>query len=310
MAHALRGWALYFQEDFLNAEAALQRALEIDPNNAMAHAYYAELIADLYTRGQASLDAVDKMSAESNTALALAPNSLEAHRARGYILFVTGNYDEAVREFKQALSINDNIADVHLLLGLLYRAMASDPASTDPNPGRYYTDAVDSFSRAYALNPSDPLPNLYISRILATNGEFAKAIQYAEQVVRDAPANPLYRGNLGVMFYRNLQYPEAIDQLTLLVNGGKTEDGQDIASVQLVQNEPRIAEYFFTYGLALVKQNRCGQAIPIFQLLLTQVPEDEIAVFNAQEGLRLCSENIGVTPSPEPTVESESTPTP
>jgi hypothetical protein len=43
---------------------------------------------------------------------------------------------------------------------------------------------------------------------------------------------------------------------------------------------------------------------------LTQVPEDEIAVFNAQEGLRLCSENIGVTPSPESTVESESTPAP
>jgi tetratricopeptide (TPR) repeat protein len=298
MAHALRGWALYFQENFLEAEAALQRALELDPNNAMAHAYYAELIADLYTRGQASLDAVDKMSAASNTALALAPNSLEAHRARGYVYFVTGNYDEAVREFKQALSINDNIADVHLMLGLVYRAMV------------LYPDAVDSFSRAYALNPSDPLPNLYISRILATNGEFAKAIQYAEQVVRDAPANPLYRGNLGVMLYRNLQYPEAVEQLTLLVNGGKSEDGLDIAPVQLVPNEPRIAEYYFTYGLALVRQNRCGDAIPIFQQLLTQVPEDEIAVFNAQEGLRLCSENIGVTPSPEPTVESESTPTP
>ena len=136
---------------------------------------------------------------------------------------------KSVREYKQALSINDNIADVHLLLGLLYRAMASDPNSTDLNPAKYYPDAVDSFSRAYALNPSDPIPNLYISRILATNGEFAKAIQYAEQVVRDAPANPLYRGNLGVMLYRNLQYPEAIDQLTLLVNGGKSEDGQDIA---------------------------------------------------------------------------------
>jgi tetratricopeptide (TPR) repeat protein len=297
MAHALRGWALYFQEDFLNAEAALLRALEIDPNNAMAHAYYAELIADLYTRGQASLDAVDKMSAESNTALALAPNSLEAHRARGYVLFVTGNYDEAVREFKQALSINNNIADVHLLLGLVYRAMV------------LYPEAIDSFSRAYALNPSDPLPNLYISRILATNGEFAKAIQYAEQVVRDAPTNPLYRGNLGVMLYRNLQYPEAVEQLALLVKGGKTEDGKDIASVPLV-NDTRIAEYYFTYGLALVRQSRCGEAIPIFQSLLTQVPEDEIAVFNAQEGLRLCSANIGVTPSPEPTVESESTPAP
>jgi tetratricopeptide (TPR) repeat protein len=309
MAHALRGWALYFQEDFLNAEAALQRALELDPNNAMAHAYYAELIADLYTRGQASLDAVDKMSAESNTAIALAPNSLEAHRARGYVYFVTGNYEESVREYKQALSINDNIADVHLLLGLLYRAMASDLNSTDPNPAKYYVDAVESFTRAYTLNPSDPIPNLYISRIYATNGEFAKAIQYAKQVVGDAPANALYHGNLGVMYYRNLQYPEAIDQLSLLVNGGKTEDGQDIAAVQLGA-EPRIAEYYYIYGLALVKQNRCGDAIPIFQQLLTQVPDDAIATDNANEGLRICSENIGVTPSPEPTLEAEATPTP
>jgi hypothetical protein len=74
--------------------------------------------------------------------------------------------------------------------------------------------------------------------------------------------------------------------------------------------EPRIAEYYYIYGLALVKQNRCGDAIPIFQQLLTQVPDDAIATDNANEGLRICSENIGVTPSPEPTVEAEATPTP
>jgi tetratricopeptide (TPR) repeat protein len=296
MAHALRGWSLYFQEDFLGAEGALQKALEIDPNNAMAHAYYAELIADQYTRGEAALDAVEKMSAESNTAMALAPNSLEARRARGYVLFVTGNYQEAVDAYKQALAINSNIADVHLLLGLAYRAMV------------LYPDAIDSFSRAYALNPSDPLPNLYISRILATNGEFKKAIQYATTVVKDAPTNPLYRGNLGVMYYYDDQFSEASDQLTLLVNGGKTEDGkQDIAPVQLIP-DPRIAEYFYTYGLSLVKQNRCSEALPVLQLILSKDPSDETAVFNAQEGLRLCSENIGATPSPAPT--QETTPTP
>ena len=46
-----------------------------------------------------------------------------------------------------------------------------------------------------------------------------------------------------VMYYRNEQYPEAIDQLSLLVNGGKTEDGQAIPPVQLV-NDTRIAEYY------------------------------------------------------------------
>lgn len=308
MAHALRGWALYFQGDYLNAEAALQEALKIDPNNAMAHAYYAELIADQYTQGTAALDAVDKMSAESNTALSLAPNSLEAHRARGYVLFVTGNYDESVNEFKRALSINENIADVHLLLGLVYRAMASDPSTTDPS--KYYADAVDSFSRAYTLNPSDPLPNLYISRILATTGEFQQAIQYAQQVVNDAPTNALYRGNLGLMYYNNKQYSDAVAQLAYLVNGGKTEDGkQDIAPVKL-GTDPRVATYYSLYGLALVKQNRCGEALPVFQLILAQAQNDDTSTYNAQQGLQMCSQNIGATSTPAPTAGAKVTPTP
>ena len=47
MAHAVRAWALDFQGETLEAEASIKRALELDPNNALAHAYYAEILVDL-----------------------------------------------------------------------------------------------------------------------------------------------------------------------------------------------------------------------------------------------------------------------
>jgi hypothetical protein len=58
-------------------------------------------------------------------------------------------------------------------------------------------------------------------------------------------------------------------------------------------------EFYYTYGLALAKVNRCEEAIPIFQALLVAVPQDEIAVVNSTEGLVLCGE---IEPTPTPRV--------
>jgi cytochrome c-type biogenesis protein CcmH/NrfG len=49
MAHAVRAWALDFQGGpEKNAEAldSVQKAIELDPNNALAHAYYVEILVD------------------------------------------------------------------------------------------------------------------------------------------------------------------------------------------------------------------------------------------------------------------------
>ncbi len=94
-ANAVRASALDWQGNYLDAEAAVKRALELDPNNADAHAYYAEILTDEYLTGSGtSTDVLDTAITELKTALSLAPNSLEAHRARGYILEATGNYEE------------------------------------------------------------------------------------------------------------------------------------------------------------------------------------------------------------------------
>ena len=44
------------------------------------------------------------------------------HRARGLVLEVTGNYEEAIAEFEAAVAMNENLADLHMALGRNYKA--------------------------------------------------------------------------------------------------------------------------------------------------------------------------------------------
>jgi tetratricopeptide (TPR) repeat protein len=281
MAHAVRAWALDFQGNILEAEAAVKRALELDPNNALAHAYYAEILVDT-----GSFENIQKAIEESRVAQALAPDALETRRARGIVLDATANYEDAIREFQAAIEINGNISDLHLRLGLSYLNLGISD------------QAVEAFSRADALNPTDPLPNYYTSRTYAGIGEFAKALQFAETAVKDSPEDPRFRGNLGVMYYRNLYWPEAVEQLSLVVNGGVTEDGHRVEAVNLVPNVPRIAEYYFTYGLALSRVNRCGEALQVAQIILARIPADQLAVDNAYAIISRCQQNLVQTPIP------------
>jgi tetratricopeptide (TPR) repeat protein len=138
---------------------------------------------------------------------------------------------------------------------------------------------------------------LLISRTYATFGEYAKAMQYAESAVENNPSDSNLRGNLGVMYYRNLYWNEAVTELGYVVNGGFTEDGDQIDAINLVP-DPRIAEYYFTYGLGLARLNRCGDALKVAQSLLARVPADELAVQNANEIVFRCEQNLVETPIP------------
>ncbi|MBN1302832.1 MAG: tetratricopeptide repeat protein [Anaerolineales bacterium] len=294
MAHAVRAWALDFQGDYLAAESAIKRSLEIDPNNGMAHALYAEILIDAYLTGSGVFENVEKAIEESRVAMDLSPNTLETHRARGYVLEATQNYEEAIREYESAISINANIPDLHLSLGLNYRALG------------VYDKAIEEFTRANALNPGDPNPDLYISRTYATIGEYAKAAQYAETALKDNPADASLHGNLGVMYYRNFQWPEARDELSLVANGGETEDGVVVEPLP-ISNNTRITEYYFTYALVLARLNDCGEALKIAQQIQAAVPADEIAVINANEAINICQQNLD--PSPTATPEETEEPT-
>jgi tetratricopeptide (TPR) repeat protein len=286
LAHAVQGWALSFTGDNLAAQAAIKKALELDPNSGLAHAYYAEILLN-----SGDLEDFDQAAAESRRAKDLDPNLLEVHRARGLVLVSSGteNLDQAIQELKAAIALNDKIADLHLNLGFAYRLAGENDL------------AVDELLAAYALSPTDSNIPTEIAFAYANEGQFGKASQYAEDAVKIDPTNPKIHGNLGIMYYRNSELDKAIPELALAVRGGTTTDGV------VVEGQPldygKIAEYYWFYGFALAKNNRCAEAVPVFQALLTGVPDDELAVENAQAGLELCLVSIEtpaaeITPTP------------
>ena len=301
MAHAVRAWALDFQggaDNNADAMTSIQEALRLDPNSALAHAYYVEILVD-----SGSAENVVKAIDESKVALGLDPNLLETRRARGYLLEATSNYEEAIREYEEAIKINPNIPILYMELGRNYRFL------------QVYDKAIDAFTRANTLNPADPEPDLFLSRTYATMGEYPKALQYAEEAMKDEPLDASLRGNYGVMLYRNFLYLEAVEHLSLAVNGGQTEDGFPIKGLPLTDNS-RVAEYYFTFGLALARTNQCGEALPIAQNLQSKFPADDIVLEAANTIIGICQENLAnpavdtpVAGTPDGTAEAE-TPAP
>jgi len=278
LAHAVQGWALGFQGKYGEAELAIRKALDLDPNNALAHAYYAEILIN-----QNDFELVERAGEESRLARDLDNTLLEVHRARGIVLLNTNNVD-----------------DIHLYLGVAYKAQGD------------YSLAEESLLAAYALNPQDTVALTEIARAYFADGRYRQAAQYAEEAVKVEPENPNLHGNLGIMHYKNEEYSKAIPELELAVRGGTTADGQAVEGLPLEYG--RVAEYYWYYGFALARANQCTLAVPVFQALLNNLQDDEIAIFNANAGLELCQQNfenppetIEVTPE---NAEGEATPTP
>jgi tetratricopeptide (TPR) repeat protein len=288
MAYAVKGWALNYLKDYLDAEGAVNKALEIDRNNALAYAYMTEILLD---RG--NLEDLDQAIANSRKAQELAPNLLETHRARGYVLWKTQNYEDAVTEYKAALAINDKIWDLHYSLGTVYWSMGVD----DPD---MYSLAVQEFLSAGALNPTNPDILTMAARTELAAGQYGKAAQYAEQAVKIDPTNPLLHAYLGYMYYKNNEYDKATDELSLYVRGGTMDDGTVVKGVPLAPGS--VADNYSIYTLALSRANRCNDAVQVAQLILQNIAEDQDAYYNAQAAIQICQETAGSSPqTAEPT---------
>ena len=296
MAQAVRGWALTQKGNYTAADDALKTALTLDPNNGLAHAYNAFLYGKMFENSAGPyVNPISTAIDESRQATTLSPNSLEAHWARAYIYELTDNREQAIQEYQAAININKNISEIHLQLGVTYKALG------------VIDQAVQQYTIANTLNPSDYLPELYSSRALASIGQYIQAEQYASAAVQDSPSDPYLRGNWGYMLYKNNEWPSAIEQLSLTINGGATTDGVTIQALPPTIIDPWVATYFYTYAIVLAQSSRCSDALPLTQTLLDVFRTNEYAVYNAQFAQNLCGKNIGTV---TPTAKAKPGPTP
>jgi len=219
-------WNRRRTDTFHRALAHFQRALELDPGNALAHAGMADVYSLL---GSTSYDALPprevmpKAKAAALAALDLDGSLPEAHASLAYVLF---SYDwdwaGAEREFKKALELNQGCVTAHHWYGHYLLAMGQtreaihemrmaherEPLSAAVSTGigwchyiaQEYEDAIRQFRKTLELEEGFVIGHCMLGMAHTQTGDYEKAIVALDRALNLSPANPFALSALGRMY--------------------------------------------------------------------------------------------------------------
>ncbi len=328
-AHAVHALALDWTGDYASAGDAAQRAITLDSNNALAHAYYAEILVDQQRYAQAR--------DEADLALSLDPNSMDVYRAYGYFMEATSNYEEAIQYYQSALKINPNLGFLYMKIGVMFRTLGAK-AQTDEELERYFQLSIEYFQRASSINPNDTAPYISIAVTYTQWGQYAVAAQYLEEALKIDPANADVHGELGKVYFRNLNYESAVIELGCAIDGCSTaddtvddEEGAPVYQIEPLELDAGNIDTFYIYSSVLAALSTkehpyCQTARPLMTRISAWLqqndPENDIVLGILQENENICVIADAATPeggdgqptnTPDPnatpTVEAKVTPT-
>jgi len=286
------------------AETAATRAYLLDPENAMALAYYAEVLLDQQKWDQAKQYATQ--------AVELAPDSMDAHRVLGTVLEAWGYYRDAIDEYIKASQITPNLTFLYLRIGLGYRQLAYNQSSL-------YNTALEYFEKAATINQQlgiqDPYPYIAIAKTYAQQGEFFIASRNAEKALSFDAANADTYGQLGMIYVQARNYETALPALRCAVDGCTAEENetaqlfvsdgilQESTAVQpLPLTNLNIAYYYVRYGSVLAylstpENGYCSHSFELMTQLRLTYPDDPVLMQNVEDNEATCRSLMG-TPSP------------
>ncbi|HPG58947.1 MAG TPA: PorV/PorQ family protein [Candidatus Wallbacteria bacterium] len=139
----------------------------------------------------------------------------------GNKMVLAGRYDEAAKAFREALNMKPNLEEAHTKLAGIYQYQ------------KLYVEAIEEYKDAIAINPSNPDNYISVSSLYAKIGEFEKAAEACEIVIRMAPGTPKAKTaqNLYETFKR--QSAPSDDKLLLRADNIQSLNFEDVADAQL-----------------------------------------------------------------------------
>jgi adenylate cyclase len=162
------------QPDLERSLEMFERALELDADYGPAWACQAAAHGTLYEWFGGKDGDLIKAERASQRALALGSDLALAHVARGFVLSLSGRYDEAAREFENAIGINPNLFEAYY-----YYARASF-ASGDVER------SAELFRQAGEVRQEDFQSPMLLSQSLRMLGRKAEAIETGREGIRRA----------------------------------------------------------------------------------------------------------------------------
>lgn len=269
------------------AEQEAMRALQLNNKNAMAQAFYAEIL----------LDQIKYIQAEQyiKQALDLGDDLMDVHRVNGAFLEASGDYGGAIAEYKRAVEINPNLTFLYISIGVNYRQL------------KQYELALEYFAKAAKINEQlglkDPLPYLAIGKTYSQTGDFYAASLNVRKAVQFNPYNPDVYGALGIVYFKSRNYESAIEALGCSIKGCDAEISCSVRNCDDANNPAITIEglplsgttvvYYYTYGSALAGMHRpynnyCEEAMQILRDVRRGFSEDTVIIQIIEPSEEIC----------------------
>src|SRR6516164_7122760 len=168
-------------EDFdklKQGEQLFERAIDLDPNFALAIARYSQLESWIVHTFDPTPARREKARTLAERALQLQPDLPEAHLARGISYYYSDNdYDAAMKEFEIAQRGLPNESEIYLYIGSIQRRQGK------------WAESTANIEKAVSLNPKDvwPLQNLTFNYAMLRN--YDKANQTIDRALTLNPTS-------------------------------------------------------------------------------------------------------------------------
>lgn len=165
-AHTALGFVKHYNWNWTAAEQDFKRAIELNPNYANAHNFYASF---LMSRGR-----IEESIAASDRARELDPFSLAISAQRGFLLENARRYKEAIDQLRGVIAMDPNNYQAHWFLGHTYAAnrqfdQAIEAAQKAVDLSERAPGALGMLGLAYALGDRKDEANKILNELLELN---------------------------------------------------------------------------------------------------------------------------------------------
>jgi len=226
--------ARFSEEAVDHAVRLLKKALEIEGPNELFLASLGGTYLRYWIWGMRPEESLLKEAqTHADRVFELNPNSPEGYTLRGTILYIQGQMQAAVTQFKKALLLNPSNADALLYLTAIaglsgkmeasrsyYTKLSAVNRWSGMNPGWFevyggrFEDAVDGFRKEYEMDPQSPYGRWAYGAVLAWAGHTNEACQILDQLVRELPNSSFGRAAALVLNTLQGEVEKAMEAVT------------------------------------------------------------------------------------------------
>jgi serine/threonine protein kinase/tetratricopeptide (TPR) repeat protein len=155
---------LHYDWDWMGAERAFKRAIELNPNSAGAHLGYGMYLT--------AIGKHDESIAEAKRAMELDPLSLTLGSALAATFMMARRYDQAIEEYQRVLEMRPNYWEPRVWLALIYLQK------------EMYSEAVAEVQKGMELLKEAPLMMPAAASVYASSGKRDKARKLLDELIK------------------------------------------------------------------------------------------------------------------------------